>query len=242
MADVWVNVSSTTSAATGDAVAPSYAASVSNIETLGNWMAEHDAGTGGWSSGSMSLVSWPSYSGSSRKFYTAFSNYGGERYHVTFSDDVNSTNFLYDTWVYIVDSAQSIGNLEFDLNQVMPNGQTMIFGFQCDGYSGTWDFTKNAGSATSPRDTWVHSGAKCNPRSWAVNRWHHVQISYSRNSSGWATYKSVWLDGAEQGINATVYDAFALGWGPVLLANYQVDGIGSGSVTTFLDDFRVYRW
>jgi hypothetical protein len=242
MADVWVNVTGTTSAATGDSVVPSYATSVSTLEVLSNWQAVHDSGTGGWSSGAMSLVSWPAYSGTSRKFYTAFSSYGGERYHVSFADDVNATNFLYDTWVYIENSAANIGNLEFDLNQVMANGQTVIFGFQCDGYSGTWDYTKNAGTPTSPIDVWVHSSAKCNPRTWAVNKWHHVQINYARNSSGYATYKSVWLDGVEQGIWATVPAAFALGWSPTLLTNYQVDGIGSGSVTTYLDNLTIYRW
>jgi hypothetical protein len=152
-------------------------------------------------------------------------------------------NFLYDTWVFIANNATLIGNLEFDVNQVMANGQTALFGFQCDGYSGTWDYAKNAGSATSFRAAWVNSGAKCNPRSWAMNMWHHVQISYSRDASGYVTYKSVWFDGAEQPINATVFSAFALGWGPVLLTNYQVDGLASGgSVTTYLDNITIYRW
>jgi hypothetical protein len=243
MADVSVTVTGTTSTVTGDVVVPSYAAKVSNLETLSNWVAAHDTGTPGWSSGGMSVVSSPSYSGPSRQFYTQWSNSGGERFHVSFADDVNATNFLFDTWVYIANNASLIGNLEFDLNQVIANGQTVIFGFQCDGYSGTWDYTKNGGSATSSWAAWVHSGAKCNPRSWAMNKWHHVQISYSRDSSGYVTYKAVWLDGAEQAINARVFSGFALGWGPVLLANYQVDGLGgSGSVTSYLDSLTVYRW
>jgi len=50
------------------------------------------------------------------------------------------TNFVYDTWVYLGPSAANIGNLELDLNQVMPNGHTVIYGMQCDGYSLTWDY------------------------------------------------------------------------------------------------------
>ena len=240
--DVAVNVTGTTSATSGDAVVPSYATSVSSIQALGNWVAQHDGGTSGSSSGSMNLTSSPSYGGTARAFYTSFSNSGGELYHVTFGDDVNATNFFYDAWLYIAGSAANIANLEMDMNQVMSNGWTVIYGFQCDGYSGTWDYTKNAGSPSSPYDTWVHSSAKCNPRSWATNAWHHVQVSYSRDGSGNVTYKSVWLDGAEQMINATVPSAFALGWGPVILTNFQVDGLGNGSATTYLDDVKVSRW
>jgi hypothetical protein len=72
--------------------------------------------------------------------------------------------------------------------------------------------------------------------------WHHVQISYSRNDAGMVTYKSVWLDGKEQVINATVLGARAMGWGPVLLANFQVDGRGTGTGTIYLNDLTVYRW
>jgi hypothetical protein len=129
------------------------------------------------------------------------------------------------------------------MNQTMPNGQTAIFGVQCDGYTSTWDYTKNAGSPTSPVDQWVHSSAYCNPRGWSTNTWHHVQIYYSRDSSGNIAYHSVWLDGLEENIGATVNSAFALGWAPTLLTNFQVDGLGSGgSSTVYLDKLVVYRW
>ena len=125
----------------------------------------------------------------------------------------------------------------------MENGQTALFGFQCDGYTSTWDYTKNAGTPTAPIDQWVHSGAYCNPRSWSINTWHHVQVYYSRDGSGNITYHSVWLDGAEQDINATVNSAFALGWGPTLTTNLQVDGLGSsGSPIVYLDNLTIYRW
>lgn len=240
--DVSITVAATTTASTGDTVAPSYAAKVSSIQTLGNWVATHDSGAGSSSSGWMSLTSSPSVNGTSRKFATSFSGSGGERYYVSFGDDTTSSNFLYDGWVYIAGSASSIANLEMDMNQTMENGQTVIYGFQCDGWSGTWDFTENKGTPSSPYDTWVHSSARCNPRTWSVNTWHHVQISYSRTSSGVVTYHAVWLDGVEYPINATVSSAFALGWGPTLLTNFQVDGLGNGSATVYLDDLVVSRW
>ena len=192
----------------------------------------------------MSMISSPSKSGNARKFYTAFSDYGGERYTTSIADDVNAKNFLYDGWIFLQNTASTVANIEMDLNQVMSNGLTVIFGFQCDKWTGTWDYTANKGTASSPKDAWIHSAAKCNPANWTQNAWHHVQIMYSRDDSGYVTYKSVALDGAVQTINAKVYSAFALGWAPTLLTNFQIDGAlsGSGSSTIYLDNLTLYRW
>lgn len=241
-ASVAITVAGAVTAVSNSSVVPSGAASVSSIQVLSNWKEQHDPGTSGSSSGSMSLVSSPAYSGNSRKFVTNFSGSGGELYDVDYGDDTSATNFFYDGWVYIGGSASSLANIEMDMNQVMSNGQTVIFGFQCDGWSGTWDYTENAGSPTKPVDTWVHSGAGCNPRNWSANTWHHVQVYYSRNSSGTVTYHTVWLDGSQQAINGTVNSAFALGWAPSLITNFQIDGSGNGSATVYLDDLTISRW
>ena len=238
--DAAVTVTSTSTGSSS--IVPSNATSVSQIQTLSGWNGTHDTGTPGTSTGSMSIVGSPSRSGSTRKFVTNYTNYGGERYRASFGDDEAATNFLYDTWVYIA-AGSSVANLEMDMNQVMANGQTVIFGFQCDGWSGTWDYTVNKGTPTSPIDQWVHSGAACNPRRWSTNTWHHVQINYARNDSGVVTYKAVWLDGVESALNATVPSAFALGWSPTLITNFQVDGIGaSGWSVVYMDNLTLYRW
>jgi hypothetical protein len=243
VADVGITVSATTSGATGDAVAPSNAVSVGAIQLLGDWQAINDSAAGGSASGSMSVTGSPSLYGNARKFVSNFKNNGAMRYHATFGDDTSSTNFLYDAFVYIASPSSAIANIEMDLNQVMPNGETVIFGFQCDGYSSTWDYTANKGTPQKPNDQWVHSSGYCNPRGWSTNTWHHVQINYARDSSGKAIYRAVWLDGKEFPINATVPAAFALGWAPTLLTNFQVDGYGSsGSSTVYLDDLVIYRW
>jgi hypothetical protein len=228
---------------TGGPSIGSGAVSVSEIQTLGDWKATHDTGGPGSSSGSMSIVSSPSLSDHARKFVTQYSKEGDERYSATFGDDTSATNFVYDGWVYVAGSAKDVANLEMDLNQVMPNGQTVIYGFQCDGYSGTWAYSENKGTPTKPSVQWVPSKAKCNVRDWSTNTWHHVQVSYSRSSTGKVTYKAVWLDGVEQSVNVTVLSAFALGWSPTLSTNFQVDGVGSsGSTTLYLDKLIVYRW
>lgn len=223
---------------------PSNAVSVPAVQSLPTWQAVNDTGTGpGSTTGAMAMLSTPSMSGSARDFSTTFTNYAGERYYATFGADTQASNFLYDGYLYIAGSSAGIANIEMDVNQVMANGQTVIFGFQCDGWSLTWDYTANQGTPQSPSDVWLHSNQPCNPRTWSVNAWHNVQITYSRDQYGNVTYGSVWLDGVEQDINATVPSAFALGWDPTLLTNFQVDGYGtSGSSNVYLDNLTIYRW
>lgn len=239
--DVALNVSSGSNGS-GPSI-PGNAVSVSSIQTFDNWTVTKDSGTPGSASGAMALTSNPSMGGQTRKFTTSTSSYGGMRYSANFGDDNQSQNFVYDAWVYVDNSIGNVANLEMDLNQTMANGQTAIFGFQCDGYSNTWDVTANTGSAQSPNDQWVHTGAYCKASSWGQNTWHHVQVQYSRDGSGNINYKSVWLDGLQEPINMTVFSGFALGWGPALLTNFQVDGVGSGGTSNiYVDNLTVYRW
>lgn len=243
--DVVTGASASTSTSGGaTSVIPSTAASVSAIQALGNWTAIHDGGTPGSSSGTMSMASSPSLTGAARLFANQFNDYGGERYSVQFADDTSATNFFYDTWVYIANNANGFANLEFDIEQTMANGQTALMGFQCDSWIQRWDYAVNGGSPTAPNDTWLHSYAPCNVHSWAPNQWHHVQIYFSRNDSGWVTYHSVWLDGAEQDLNFTVFSGYSLGWGPAIVTNFQIDGDSGGTTwgNVYMDETRVYRW
>lgn len=221
---------------------PANAISVGSIQAMSGWQLNHDPAAGATSSGSMSMVGSPSLSGSARQFNTSFSGSGGEIYHISWGNDATAHNFFYDAWVYFDSSVNTVANLEMDMNQVVANGDTIIYGFQCDGYSGTWDYTENAGTPSSTVDRWVHSSAPCNVRKWTQNQWHHIQISYQRDDSGNVTYHSVWLDGAQAQIEATVPSAFALSWGPTLLTNFQIDGLGSGSNTVYLDNLTISRW
>lgn len=224
--------------------APGQAKKVANIHQLPTWQAVLDLGTGsGVATGITSLVGSPSISGQARRFAMNYSNSAGERYYVSFGADTSAKNFLYDAWIYVASPSTDIANLEFDMNQVIWNGDTVIYGVQCDGYTNTWDYTANLGSPANPYDQWLHSSAYCNPREWGTDTWHHVQMSYARDSVGNVTYQSVWLDGVEEDIYATVPSAFTLGWGPVLLTNFQVDGLGGyGSATVYLDNLTISRW
>lgn len=238
-----VSITVKAAAAGAESVIPTLADIVSHIQSLSGWQASHDGGGPGSSSGSMSIVSSPALYGSTRRFVTSFSGSGDERYSIVFSDNVDAENLFYDVWVYLTSSSSKIGNLEFDVNQVMANGNTALIGFQCDGYTGLWAYNTNTGTTAHPNPKWIgKSGTKCNPRSWAINKWHHVQASFSRNSSGEVTYHSIWLDGTETKINVSAYTGAALGWDPVINTQFQVDGIGSGTVTTYLDNLTISAW
>jgi hypothetical protein len=220
------------------------AASMSAIQTYGNWIYGFDTGTTGSTYGATAITGSPSLSGYAREFYTTSTYYGGERYYVQFGADTSTYNFLYDTWVYLTNSIANVANLEFDTNQVMSNGQTVIYGFQCDGWNGTWDYTYNAGTPSAYVDEWQQSSQPCNPQSWSQNTWHHVQVLYSRDDYGNVTYKSVWLDNVEQDLYITVPSAFDLGWGPSLVTNFQVDGVtpGTSTSTIYMDNLTEYTW
>ena len=230
-------------AAGPEADIPTSADIVSHIQALSGWSASHDNGGPGGSTGSMSIVSSPSLYGSTRRFVTSFSGSGDERYSIVFSDNVDAENLFYDTWVYLTSSSSKLGNLEFDVNQVMADGHTALIGFQCDGYTGRWAYNVNKGTTSNPQPAWVSkSGTSCNPRSWAIHKWHHVQASFSRNSSGEVTYHSIWLDGVESKLNVSAYTGADLGWAPVINTQFQVDGIGSGTVTVYLDNLTISAW
>jgi hypothetical protein len=222
---------------------PSNATREDQVHLLPGWRIKHDPATPGAATGAMAVVSDPSMSGQAQEFDTTFSNAGGILYSLTYGADAEPKNFVYDAQVWI-GSGSALSNLEMDNNQVMPNGDTAIYAFQCSGYTNTWEYSSNAGTPSSPVVKWIRSTAPCNPSNWTPDTWHHVQISYSRDDAGNVTYHSAWLDGVESPINQTVNSAFRLGWAAgTLVTNFQVDGIGaSGSSKLYLDNLTIYRW
>ena len=222
---------------------PSDASVFNNVQTLSGWQGVEDTAiSGSTATGTTQLVSSPSLSGSARQFVMRFTDYGAERYSVVFGSNTSVTNFLYDGWIYLARPSRDIANIETDIDQVIANDQTVIYGFQCDGYSGTWDYTTNEAAPPANSAGWLHSQYGCNARSWSTNTWHHVQIAFSRDQ-GSVTYQAVWFDGVEEDLNVSVPSAFTLDWAMVLLTNFQIDGYGaSGSATAYLDKLTISCW
>jgi hypothetical protein len=236
------STSSGTSSATSAAISsiPSYAISSATLDGK-NWIGAKDSGTPGSAHGSTVYPETISYYDNARKFYMTYSSRGGYRWHYSFAKSASATHFVYDTYVYLANPSQ-LANLELDMNQVMSNGKTVIFGTQCSSYSKTWEYTVY----TNGYSHWKSSNVGCNPKTWAAKTWHHVQIASHRDSTGYVTYDWVNVDGAHHVFsNAKGNSARSMGWQVgTLLLNYQLDGAssGSGSVTTYIHKLTVFRW
>lgn len=117
---------------------------------------------------------------------------GGDNFHASINTtpDTSDTAFSYDVWVQHSDLG-SITALEFDLNQVVTDGDTIIFGTQCNFDTGDpilshyWNFTTYTdGTGSGPMGSnWNVTNIPCSKDDWPVNRWHHVVISFHRASS-----------------------------------------------------------
>ena len=179
---------------------PPEAQNSGDLSASSHWTWSHDSGTPGSAVGSTHFpVSSPSVDGEAREFYMSYSGKGGERFSLTFDHNTEVTHFVYDTYVYIDDPAQ-LANLEMDMNQVMSDGKTVIYAFQCSGNSGHWEYSTIEGN----HPVWHSTGLACSPKNWAANTWHHVQIASHRDSSGDVSYDWVGFDGVNKTIsNAT---------------------------------------
>lgn len=222
-------------------VIPASAISSGNLTGSPRWMWDHDAGTVGTSTGSSTFpVADPSLDGAARSFSVPYSLWGGERYHINFANDPAATHFAYDAYVYL-DDPPAVGFLEMDVNQVLANGQTVIFGYQCSIFHNTWDVTTNfAGEAH-----WVGTGVPCDPRRIVPHTWHHIQLASHRGDAGKVTYDWVGFDGVYSVVNMTLPNGLALGWTPgAIIVNFQVGGTGaqSGMMSGAFDKLTVYRW
>jgi hypothetical protein len=221
---------------------PSNAISSGDLSGSSRWFWSHDAGTPGSAVGSSQYpIASPSLDGLAREFSMSYSEKGGERFSLDFGTDTESTHFVYDTYVDIVNPA-ALSNLELDVNQVMANGKTVIFAFQCSGNAKAWEY--NTWGPSGPH--WHSTGLPCNPETWTANTWHHIQIASHRDSIGHVTYDWVNLDGTYKKIvGATGKGEVDLGWAPgALNLNFQLDGsnANSSSVQIYADKLTIYRW
>ena len=205
------------------------------------WNEIHDGGTPGGSKGTTVFpASTPLYD-DAREFYMTYYNRGGERWSLQFAKDETATHFAIDTYVYLADPSQ-VQNIELDVNQVTSSGETVILGTQCSSLTGTWESAYTSGHY----DHWWSSNVKCNPRNWAANQWHHIQIGMHRDNTGVVTHDWVELDGARSVFEEAPRPSFQkLGWPlGVLVVNYQIEGESpqSGSVRSYIHKMTVYRW
>jgi hypothetical protein len=215
--------------------------STGDLDGATDWQYERDPSTKGEARGSTLYPATTPLYDDAREFYMTYSNHGGERWFLSFGNDVNASHFVYDTYIYLVDPSQ-VQNLELDINQVTPNGETVIFATECASGSKTWEYT----IVKDGKDEWVNSNVGCDPTTWAAKKWHHVQIAAHRDSKGVVTHDWVDVDSQHSDFRDAVGAASQkLGW-PVgdLVINFQLDGndSGKGEITSYVHDLTVYRW
>jgi hypothetical protein len=222
---------------------PSNITTVPNIEDYPNsqWKWVKDTGTPGTASGTTNLVNGsPCQDSECREFTMTFTDGGGMRGSTSFGSDPNhlATHFVYDTYVYFLNTTEYVQNIELDTNQVWDsNNDVLIYGLQCAN-DGHWQYTTYSG--------WHDSNVTCpKPSTWSPNSWHHVQLAVHRDDSGNAYYDSVTLDGKTSNFtNAYGNSSFALDWAAGdLVLNFQLDGLGSsGSITAYVDGLTEIYW
>ena len=212
------------------------------LETSVAWKWVHDDQTRGASTGNSNYPIYPDGKNGlpGRQFVTWYTGNGGERYHLVFGRDPNATHFVYEANVYLVEPAE-IAAVEMDMNQVLENGRTVIFGTQCSVHSKSWEYTYVNSTGTH----WRPSNIPCNPQTWGTKKWHKVQIAYHRDDDGNVTYDWVNFDGTYTDFQgATVFSTQSLGWSPgELLLNFQIDGSHkSGTMDAYVNNLAIYRW
>ncbi|MFL6427584.1 MAG: hypothetical protein ACJ71S_05020, partial [Acidobacteriaceae bacterium] len=151
------------------------AVSTGNLDGKLGWQQTHDGGTPGTSRGSSVYPATTPLYDDARELYMTYSDRAGERWSLNVAKDSGATHFVLDTYVLLPHPSQVL-NLELDINQVTANGETVILSTQCAGTVGSWE----AGYTSGSLDHWWASGIKCDPRTWAPNVWHHIQIGMHR--------------------------------------------------------------
>jgi hypothetical protein len=220
------------------------------------WLTQPDCGTIGNKSGSTGLVSPPTapHSGDTtvRQYTMSYdgSNGAGVRWFIPLSDSGVSANddvyshFQYDVWVYFDQtSIDHVYNLEMDLNQTVgnPAQYLYIFATQCNMVAGHWQLGNG----------WPLTADQTCTRSQFQPGWHHVQIQFHRNASPTSiTFDAEAIDGVVQNFTCnsggacTVNVSSGTSWDAnVLGPNFQLDGISGGtSISSYADQFTIYRW
>lgn len=206
------------------------------------WCWQWDAATGGSASATSSLVASPSVSGQARQFNVVTGNHGGLRSSIYFgldNLDPTSTRWTYDTWFQISDNTQ-VQQLEFDFYQVVPNGDTIIHGYQCNFTTGKWQYTLRVGLS----DQWFDSNVTCTRPLITSGAWHHAIFQYHHDAAGVVTYDSITLDGTLTAVvGASGTGNYAIGYTPIglTLIQFQMNGASAGanSFTAYLDSTTV---
>jgi hypothetical protein len=138
-------------------------------------------------------VSSPTMGKGSAKFSVSGSNaYGAALWWNTLGAGVSSTNFVYDTYLYMKTPSASQA-LEFDVVE-SSHGRHLTFAVQCNIRSHVFKVWSNTSH-------WVDTSIACNTPT--AYKWNHLTLEFHRTSGGNAQFVSMTWNGTKHYISKT---------------------------------------
>jgi hypothetical protein len=221
-------------------VVPANAKTSGILDNFATWKQEKDGGTGGVVNPGDMFNKYISPS-QGRQFQAKQTGKAGVRWSTHFVNDPAPTNFVYDLYVLFPDVTQQ-GQLELDMNHMLPNGMNCFLCTQANHNDGSWDYTTTPNGACH----WNKSNIKTDPTKWTPNEWHHIRIWTSHDANGVVTYHGVEFDEVYQEFDSSCkgLSAFKEGWTPnALINNYQTNGAtAAGTMNSFAKQMQVWYW
>lgn len=222
-------------------VIPASAKSSGFLDNAPGWTQTKDTGT----PGTVSAMSNKFVSDAvGRQFNVAQTGKAGVRWSNSFGKDPTPTNFVYDLWYMSTDPKQ-VGQLELDMNHVLPNGNNVFLCLQANHNDGVWDYTLTPNGKCH----WIPSNIKVDPTQWPANVYKHIRLKTVHDSQGIVAYEGVELDGVY-----TLFDSKCKGlssfkdgpngWTPnAMILNYQNNGANAaGIMNTFARQLQIIYW
>ena len=234
---LWIVTTTITAAPPKPPVIPDTATCVL-IDNAPNWKGDYDTETPKIATGVSKYVDV----NNGRNYNVAYTNKAGFRFHVSFAT-VKAPVFNFCTDLYVkCDDWKEVQNLEIDMNQVMPDGRTVIMGIQAATGSKSWEYT----TTPNNKSHWNKSNIAVDPSTWQAGVWKHLRLFYSCTLDGTVTYIGIEVDGIYTPFqNATGVSILALGWKPIglLLCNFQQEGnTAKGTINIYAKQYQQFCW
>lgn len=235
---LWLVTTTITAAPPKPPTIPDNASCSGVLDNSLNWKGDYDTSTPKIATGTSKYVN----ADSGRNYNVVYTNKAGFRFHNSFATVKAAVlNFCTDLYVKCDDWTQ-VQNLEIDMNQVMPDGRTVIVGIQAASGSKSWEFT----TTPAGKSHWNKSNISVDPTTWQSGVWKHIRLFYSITLAGVVTYTGVELDGVYTPFqNASGVSILALGWKPIglLLCNFQQEGnTAKGVINIYAKQYQHFYW
>jgi hypothetical protein len=185
-------------------------------------------------------VASPSHDGGSAHIWLQGDAYSDALWWKKVGGHSDKTNFLWDWWFYLPNSAADAQAIEFDAFQFAPVNGTLtefMFGTQCNlGRGGFWD-------GWNQQASWVPTNFPC---SFTPNTWHHAILFVQRvgDARDQVLYGNLTIDGVTTQWNLLEPTApTPPTWSENLGVQFQLDIAGApDTLEEWFDDVKLTVW